>query len=274
MVFVPLDVLFSLMPATLFKKKWWMYCFLTIFFYSLPCLSKIISWDLCSDQWVLELLPASEISKISYISKNTSFSFHNRYAKNFPHHKGQMEEFLLEHSVIIADSFLAPESKEFLENQKWQVHILPPLNSLKDIQDRCLWFQKHFHTSLEHDNFIGELIKNPDKTFLGKKFIFYGVGGHVAGSQTLLDDIFTHLGFINVAKKSIGWHYASLEHVLKLHPQIVFTTTPVAPLSLPSQAYTAAILLNIKVVHIPQTLLLCSTPKSLQALITWIKNHA
>lgn len=203
--------------------------------------AKVLSMDMCADQWVLDHYDAYDISAVTHLSKDRTKGLY---------HFGTTEEILwLKPSVIVSEFPLSSKQQYALRKQKISFNVLPPLKTLDDFYKR---FPKEKRALLPS---IGK----------GKKVLILTQNFHTPGRDTFWHDVLGALGFINLtATVDIkGWGYLSGEKILALRPDflIIFGKETTVPLCLG----------HIPVKYIQKDAYLCPSPKGLQTIVETLK---
>ena len=223
--------------------------------------AKIVSLDLCADQWVLGLVEKKEIYAVSCLAKEADLSYLAQKAENIKTHAGSPEEFL-DPSIrtIIGYEPISPLLKKVLKKRKVTLILLKHPDSFQKLKTQTMLLTKIFKKESLGEKWIHRLSK---KHPLPKKnAAFYGTQGLCPGGETLFSDILKTAGYQNIYRHKKGWTYNSLESLLLVPLSILF-------LSAPPDAHPLWDYLKKKTVLkvLPRRLTLCSYPPAIFDLI-------
>ena len=154
---------------------------------------RIVSLDVCADQWVLWLFKPDAIAGVSYISKDASLSFYADRAQLHPSHHGAMEEILALHpDIVIAEGPIPARKKKLFQKLAIPFIELSPITTFEDMQKRQQWFQEHFPGHLRDDILdwqpMGDTIPTP------QKYVYMETYGHLRPSDNFLHRVFKRMG--------------------------------------------------------------------------------
>ncbi len=96
---------------------------------------RIVSINLCSDQILLDLVPAERIAALSHLAADPNVSPVAEQAKRFPATRGEAELVLaFEPDLVIAGAFSTPATTSLLERLGYRVEALPLATDLDGIR--------------------------------------------------------------------------------------------------------------------------------------------
>lgn len=216
-----------------------------IFLFSLwatLCWGKVVSLDMCADQWVLCTYNKEQIGAVTFLSQKLQ----ETSAKKIATHNGTTEEILaLQPTLLIADFLPSFNQRQHWNRHKIPLKILPKIFQLSDLRARFPQARPLVFPSLGKGRLVFILTQNL----------------HSPGKATLWNEVLEKLGFVNGMARlgREGWGYVSAEQILFLNPAllIVFGTRTTFPPSLQS----------FPIKHIEERDYLCPSPEGLQRII-------
>lgn len=194
---------------------------------------KILSLDLCADQWLLWLFPHEEIAAITHLAKDPHISYFAERAQGLPTHDGRIETILQRGATtVIADSYIDPHKEMMLKKMGIKVIVLPPLNSIDTLAKRIDFllelYPKLSTLLIDAKASIHRLkkkfLKAKTKGNAKRKGIFLTMGGLVAGPKTFLSEWLLTESIENSHQYRLhnrGWEYTTLEEIFSLEPQLI-----------------------------------------------------
>jgi iron complex transport system substrate-binding protein len=246
---------------------------------------RIVSCSVAGDEILLQLLTTKEKRKrllaVSELADNPEYSTVSREAKDIPQRTGTHIEHILslKSDLIIAASFNQAEFLQKLQSLKLKTHVMEGFRSLEDLKRHILTLGALIGAEKESQEKVKALFEEiaihrsqntrhpkvlilmPDRTLLGK--------------DTLLDDVVTQAGYINIAREwgVVGWQKISEEKLLQAHPDWILTSayerdrTQVLKTLKQSPALKRIKHLDSKLIIIPPAIFSSFSPKILQALM-------
>jgi iron complex transport system substrate-binding protein len=194
---------------------------------------RVMSLNLCTDQFVLQLLPPERIASVTYLSRASNQSFFTAEAARVPVNYGSAEEVLAYRpDVVIAGNVTTPATRDLLKKIGASLIEVPPANSFDEIRS----ITRSLGTAFREEAKAEALIAKMDSTLAGlaagapKQRIVVAIldeSDRTPGPGTLEDAILTAAGGVNITASlrqpiRVG-NYASfdLEQIVMLHPDIV-----------------------------------------------------
>lgn len=192
----------------------------------------IVSLNPCSDAILADVTAPGQLLAVSHYSHDpASASMDARLARRFPAVSGSVEEVAaLSPDIVVADSFVAPATRQALEDLGIRVVSLPmPGDVAASIgQVREL-------ARLTGEVRRGEaLVARIEAALAGAApsagaapvpALVWESGGIVAGDGTLIADLLRHAGFVNgaAARGLSQADFLPLERVVAAPPAVIFT---------------------------------------------------
>ena len=195
-----------------FKEGSWPLLFTILFilsFLSVDCQAqnnkKIISINLCTDQYLLALADKKNILALSPFAKDLGMSYLAQEANEFQTIRDDAESVLqLKPDIVVASSFNNPNTLKLLRSNGIKVVTIGFASKLEDIkthidqfadgigyQSKAVELKKQFEQTLQETK---DLYKKYDLTIL-----YYQRGGFIAGKGSLFGMIIEHAGLKNLA---------------------------------------------------------------------------
>jgi len=197
---------------------------------------RIVSCTVASDEILLQLLNKPEEKKhilaVSTLADDLHFSSIHEEARSIPHRVGaNIEQVLaLKPDLVIAATYNQPEFVSALRKLKIKVHVMEGFESIKDLKRHVTDLgmltgsEKEAQSLLDTmDKRIVEFKKNNK---VKEKILLILSDRTLLGKNTLLDDIFSLVGYKNLAKEMgvVGWQKISEEKLLQISPDWILTS--------------------------------------------------
>lgn len=237
---------------------------------------RIVSFDVCADQLVLELVPRANIAALSP-DADGAFSYYKARAAGIPQTGKDAERILGLQPTHIMRSYGGLISDAFYRRLGIQTVSLGWSTDLYAIGDelirigRALGESEAATTKAKAYRASLARLQRPHS---GKQALYITPGGVTAGQDTLIDALFRHVGLTNFESR-IGWHTLPLERLVVEQPDIIvtgFLDTHVDTMSQWSaMRHPVADRLTkntgeVKLIHLSGAVLACQTPALIDAL--------
>jgi iron complex transport system substrate-binding protein len=96
---------------------------------------RVMSINECGDQYALALLPPSQITSVSWLSRDPSASIMAGAAMQVPINHGTAEEVLRDKpDLVIAGAYTTPATRLLLKKLRFPVLELQPVDSFDDVR--------------------------------------------------------------------------------------------------------------------------------------------
>ncbi len=197
---------------------------------------RIVSLNLCADQYLLALADPSQVVALSHNARNTALSFGAEKAKAWPVSDGNAEELtVLQPDLVIASRIRRPEIRIFLETQNIPVLEIEPAHTLDDIRSQTLAIAEAIGAEARGAALIADIEKRLAAVRQGAPerrpaAAHYQRRGFVSGQATLMSEIMNQAGLENIASRmgARRTQRVSMELLLAAQPEILVTGTPVS----------------------------------------------
>lgn len=203
---------------------------------SVPAPRRIVSMNVCVDQYLMVLTDKSQVAALSNFSRDPSLSFYAKNAATWPTSSGAVEEVvLLKPDLIIGGSARRQGPMAELRKRGVPIIVVKPANDYKTIVKQVRQVAK----AVGHPERGEALIAQMDRELAaipqtnGRKPVaaYYQRRGYLTGTGTLVDEIMTRAGLANLAARE---HRASvtrmsLETIVAAHPDYLITDSGADP---------------------------------------------
>ena len=164
---------------------------------------RVVSMNLCTDQFALMLAAPDQLVSVSYISADPVTSPLADQAAHYPLNHGSAEEiYLMRPDLVLADPWTDPAALSMLRRLGIRVEQVEAVRQLADIPDRLSRFGQLLGREAEatalirqFESDLATLSAPPD----GPRAILYFPNGYSLGEGTLSHEILTRAGFRNIA---------------------------------------------------------------------------
>lgn len=165
--------------------------------------SRVVSMNLCTDQFALMLAPPDQLVSVSYVSADPVTSPLADVAARYPLNYGSAEEiYLMRPDLVLAGPWTDPAALAMLRRLGVRVEQVEGVNRLSDIPDRLRRYGQLLGREAEAQSLIRQfetdlaaLSAPPD----GPRAVLYFPNGYSLGEGTLSHEILTRVGFRNIA---------------------------------------------------------------------------
>jgi iron complex transport system substrate-binding protein len=233
---------------------------------------------MCTDDLLLELLPADRIASVTYYSRNPANAHQWPKAALVPINWGTVEEVLAEKpDLVLAGTYTTPAARAMLKKLGMPLMEIPPAVNFDEIRQ----VTRQVAHALMRDAAGEALIAQMDSTLQALadskpsqtiRVAAWGEGGAIPGKGTLFDSILSAAGGVNVAA-SLDSAYTSfdVEQLLMAHPDVLayagnITDTPGLNTNL-AQHPLILKLYSARRVSYPSALYSCGVVESAQAAV-------
>jgi len=164
---------------------------------------RVVSMNLCTDQFALMLAAPDQLVSVSYISADPVTSPLADLAARYPLNHGSAEEiYLLAPDLVLADPWTDPAALSMLRRLGIRVEQVEGVRQLSDIPDRLATFGALLGREAEAKTLIRQF--ETDLAALsapqdGPRAVIYFPNGYSLGEGTLSHEMLTRAGFRNIA---------------------------------------------------------------------------
>jgi iron complex transport system substrate-binding protein len=237
---------------------------------------RIVSLNACADQYLIALADKDQIAALTQYARDTNLSFYADRARAYPTSQGQAEAVMaLRPDLIIASPFRRAEVREMLRGQ---VRILSfkPADSFDAIVEETRAVALAVGHPERGEALIASMrarVNAAGKRPLGGVAAHYQRGGYMTGPGTLMDDLMTRAGLVNLARRLRGGAIGqlSLEQIVYQRPDFLVLTDASnvgqdeGSLTLDHPALVAAVPAARRL-HVPTAFTVCGGPSYPDAL--------
>lgn len=188
---------------------------------------RVVSLNLCTDQLAISMLPEKRLKGVSFNADDVALSLVARAAARYPAFKGSIEEMAnSQPDMVLMGTGQNTRLQQWLEEKSIPVHSLGIPDSIAALQAdtlalaQVLGLPEFARTLNARQNTTLERTRLPQA---GMKVAVYYPRGFSDGRNTLLHDIITRMGGVNIASEQgrEGMTYLSLEELVALKPEVL-----------------------------------------------------
>jgi iron complex transport system substrate-binding protein len=240
---------------------------------------RIVSFNACADGYLMALADKSQIAALSLFARDPAYSPRAKEARAYPFTKGQAEVLLVLHpDLVIASPYRRAESLALLKGRA-RILDLPPANSFADVVAQTRMIAAAIGQRERGEALVRAMRARVDAAGRrppGGVAAYYERGGILIGTGSLMDDLMTRAGLINLArtlhKGALG--RLSLEEIVQARPDYLIMTDSGGSEArgqdeggqmLDHPALTRAVPLSHRL-HVPSNLTACGGPSYPDAL--------
>lgn len=236
---------------------------------------RVVSVNLCTDQIAMALAAPGQLVSVSHLAREPQSSAMVAEAQRFPVNHGRAEEvYLLAPDLVLAGGY-GGASVALLHRLGVPVVEVPPPNSLEDARAAIA----QVGAALGREPEAAAMLADFDARLAALSLptggdrplaATWGPNGYSSGGATLAGDVLRAAGFSLLADRlgMQGSGYITLESLVMADPALIVTGTPYPGASRAEEIVTHPALSSLsgRVVHVPDPLWTCPTPRLLDAL--------
>jgi len=181
-----------------------------------------MSLKICTDELLLDLVPASRIASVTFLSREKAGLKFWPQAEGIPVNHGNAEEILKTHpDLILTDPYMAPALRPLLARTGAKVIEVPPAENFEQIRSVTRMVAKAVGEEARGEALIAQMdaelrvvaARRPAHmlTVAG-----WGTGGYVPGREGLFDAMLTVAGARNIERGAFG--YYDVESLIAANP--------------------------------------------------------
>jgi iron complex transport system substrate-binding protein len=237
----------------------------------------IMSLNTCTDELLLDLVPAERIASVTYLSLQPVDSYFSKAAAHVPINHGSAEEVLAESpDLVLAGTYTTASARLLLKKIGTPLVEVPPANSFAEIREvtrmvaRAVGEPARGEALIARmDNALNALAATRPGQLI-RVAAWNGAGG-VPGRGTLFNAILTVAGAVNIASTTQGEEDGrfGIEQILLTRPDVlVYGSEGRAAPSLRTDADQHPLLLKVfahRRITYPEVLYGCGVPESADA---------
>jgi iron complex transport system substrate-binding protein len=183
---------------------------------------RIMSLKICTDELLLDLVPASRIASVTFLSREKAGLKFWPQAASIPINYGSVEEILKLHpDLILTDPFMPPSLRPLLAKTGARIVEVPPAENFEQIRAVTRLVARAVGEEARGEALIAKMdadlhalaARRPKKhlTVAG-----WGTGGYVPGKGGLFDAMLTAAGARNAEQGAFG--YYDVEALIAVNP--------------------------------------------------------
>lgn len=171
-----------------------------------PRPQRIVSLNLCADQYLLALADRGQIAAVTRLSRDPAMSAVAAQAASYPVTRGTGEDVLaLRPDLVIADPYWRPETMARLRARGIATLALPPADSYAAIRDQARQVAAAIGRPDRGDRLVAvmdrALAAVPPGAGRGRVAAYYQRRGFLTGGGTLVDEMMRRVGLANLATR-------------------------------------------------------------------------
>lgn len=192
-----------------------------------PKPQRIMSLKVCTDELLLDLVPASRIASVTFLSREKASLRQWPQAARIAVNHGSAEEILsTKPDLILTDSFTAPGLRPLLAKSGAKIVEIPPAETFDQIRAVTRAVAAAVGEAARGEQLIAAMdaelrqvaAHRPEKPVTVAE---WGGGGYVPGTGGLFDAMLTAAGARNVERGSFG--YYDVETLIAKNPDMLVT---------------------------------------------------
>jgi len=191
---------------------------------------RIVSFNLCTDQYLLAFADRARIAALSRYARDKELSFYAQRARTFPVSGSTVEEVvILKPDLVIAGTYSSPAKRAQLKRLGFKVLEFPHPRTLDEMTKQMLDAAAAVGRPNKGRLHVQQLrralraLREAGRK-LGRKTVLYMQRrGFVTGEDTLIDELITHAGLFNAARRFHvrGYGRVALERIVVSRPEIL-----------------------------------------------------
>lgn len=192
---------------------------------------RVVSINLCTDQYLLLLADPHQIQSISHLAQQPTFSYYADRAQAHPTNNANPEQVIrYQPDLILADQFSHRASSQLLQTLGFSVALFAHPQSLDQVQQQLLRLGTLLGQQARATQIVQQMQQQltqlktateADQSDIARPTLLpYAPGGFTQGSQTLTGELIRLAGWRNAAATLGIEHYGrlDLEQLLQLAP--------------------------------------------------------
>jgi iron complex transport system substrate-binding protein len=237
---------------------------------------RIVSFNACADGYLLALADKDQIAALSQFARDPAYSLHPDQARAYPYTKGQAEAVLaLRPDLVIASPYRRAEALALLKGRA-RILDLKPAQSFDDVVVQTRLIAAAIGQPERGEALVKAMQARVDaagRRPVGGVAADYQRGGYLIGAGSLMDDLMTRAGLVNLARRlhkgALG--QMSLEQIVNARPDYLILTREggsgqdLGVQMLAHPALTRAVPLSHRL-YVPSALTVCGGPSYPEAL--------
>lgn len=185
-----------------------------------------MSLNACADAYLIALADKSQVAALTRFARDPQLSFFAEKAKAYPYTGGQAEAVLVLHpDLVIASPYRRADTLSLIQG-KVKILDLKPTKSFEDVVKQTRLVAKAIGQPERGEALIQSMKARVDaagRRPIGGVAVQYQRGGFISGPGSLIDDLMTRAGLVNLARLkhegSLG--QMSLEQIVYAKPDFL-----------------------------------------------------
>ena len=190
---------------------------------------RVMSISDCGDQLVLALLPPSQITSVTWLSRDPATSFMTAAASRVPVNHGAVEDVLRDRpDLVIAGTYTTPATRALLKRLRFPLLELGAVNSFDDVRRQTRAVADAVRARAGGERLIADMDATLQKLAEAPgppiRVAAWDGGGFSAPPGSMHDALLQAAGARNVAAERAGLisgAEASVERLLAVRPQLL-----------------------------------------------------
>jgi iron complex transport system substrate-binding protein len=193
---------------------------------------RVVSVNLCSDQFLVMLADPEQIASVSYLSRDPDSSFVADEAEAYPLNHARAEEIIrLNPDLVLVTPHTNPRLRTTLKQLGYPLHQLSLGSRLEEIFSDIRQLAVRLGQASRGESLIAQMQRRlpsglTDEAAPRPTAIFYQPRGYTSGANTLQDEALRLAGWNNLAAQQgvKGYTAVPLEEILLWQPGTLFTS--------------------------------------------------
>jgi iron complex transport system substrate-binding protein len=188
---------------------------------------RVMSLSSCTDDLLLELLPAERITSLSWYARSRANLHWWPQAARIAVNAGSAEEVLAQRpDLVLAGTYTTPATRAILKRTSIPLLEVPPAENFEKIRAVTRTVARALGEGPDGERLIGRMDRiltelHASRPAVPVRVAGWGEGGSVPGRDTLFDAILTAAGGINIAAGSQGFRSFDLERLVLAKPDVI-----------------------------------------------------
>jgi iron complex transport system substrate-binding protein len=237
---------------------------------------RIVSLNACADQYLIALADKDQVAALTRFARDPTLSYYAQRAKAYPISQDEAEAVLALHpDLVIASPYHRVNALTPLKGYV-RVLDLEPAESFDDVVRDTRIIATAIGQTARGEALIASMrarVAAAGRRPLNGVAAEYERGGYITGPGTLMDDLMTRAGLINLARRGHGAQLGqmSLEQIVYARPDFLILTDgghvgqDEGDLSLDHPALVRAVP-PARRLHVPAAMTVCGGPSYPEAL--------
>ena len=190
---------------------------------------RIVSLNACADEYLIALADKDQVAALTQYARDPGLSFYSDRARTYPYTQGQAEAVLMLHpDLVIASPYRRADSLALLKGRV-KILDLKPTTNFAEVVDETRIVATAIGQPARGEALIRSMqarVAAAGRRPLGGVAAHYQRGGFINGPGSLMDDLMTRAGLINLARRLHGeaLGQVSLEQIVYQHPDFLVVT--------------------------------------------------